>query len=286
MSLGKRKGSIFGFGLTACVGCESTLGAEGNRIGLSADQLTEFLGLPITNSMITSWVISLLIVVFFQWSLKRPTLIPSRTQAMVEGMIEGLWGVIEPIVGKPLIRAVFPLLLCLFVFILIHNWSGLLPGAGSIGFYDEHGQFTAYVRPGNADLNMTYALTFIHLAAWLYFIIRFAGVKQLVGELFGNKASKQEAPKWLYFFLFFIFFFVGIIEVVSILLRNVTLPLRLFGNVFAGESLLHSLIDKGIFSFLVPVPFYFLETLIGLVQAFVFVLLVSIYIGLICNHGN
>ena len=257
--------------------------AADGGVSPTAYTLTEVFGLPITNSMVTSWVFSLLLIVGVHILVKKPTLIPSRGQAIIESLLEGIRGIIEPIVGKHIVRHVLPLLICFFVFILIQNWSGLLPGVGVFGHYDAHGHLIYYFRPGNADLNMTYALTIVHLAAWIYFVMRFAGPKRLLLDLFGNKADKSEVPKPIYFFLFLIFFFVGTIEVISILLRNVSLPFRLFGNVFAGENLLAGI--TGTFSYIVPIPFYLLETLIGFVQAFVFILLVSVYIGLICNHG-
>lgn len=280
---GKHRAAVLS--LTAIVGvlpCTAFAGDE-DGVSPSAYTLTKVLGLPITNSMVTSWVFSILLIIGIQLLIKKPKLIPSRGQAIVESILESIRGVIEPIVGKPLIRHVLPLLLCLFTFILIQNWSGLIPGVGAFGHYDAHGHFLYYFRPGNADLNMTYALTIVHLAAWIYFVIRFAGPRRLLWDIFGNKADKNEIPKPIYCFLFLVFLFVGVIEVISILLRNVSLPFRLFGNVLAGENLLAGITSS--FAYIVPVPFYLLETLVGFVQAFVFILLVSVYIGLICNHG-
>lgn len=243
------------------------------------------LGLPITNSMVMSWVISVLIILMVRLLVGTPTLIPSAGQAVVENLLGGLKEIMEPIVGKALIGKVFPLLIALFTFILIHNWSGLLPGVGAFGFYDEEGHMKYWMRPGNADLNMTIALALVAaVAAWFYFVLRYAGFKTLLFDLFGNKADPQEVPKVIYILLFPIFFVVGLIEVVSILFRPVSLSFRLFGNVFGGENLLANMTELA--SWIVPVPFYFLEILIGAVQALVFALLTAVYIGLICNHGD
>jgi F-type H+-transporting ATPase subunit a len=100
--------------------------------------------------------------------------------------------------------------------------------------------------------------------------------------LFGNKANKKDVPSVLYYFLFVIFGIVGLIEIVSITFRPISLSFRLFGNVFGGENLLHLM--TGLYKWGLPIPFYFLELLIGFVQALVFTLLVSVYIGLICKH--
>jgi F-type H+-transporting ATPase subunit a len=263
--------------------CTSTVEA----VSASPYRLTEepLFGLPITNSMVMSWVISLFIIIGVRLMVKQPKLVPGGGQAIVENILGGIRGIMEPIVGKSLIQKTFPLLIGLFVFILIQNWSGLLPGVGAFGFYDETGNLKYWMRPGNADLNMTIALALVaSVGGWTYFVLRYAGVKALFFDLFGNKADKREIPVVIYFLLFPIFFMVGLIEVVSILFRPVSLSFRLFGNVFGGENLLANMTELA--SWIVPVPFYFLELLIGAVQALVFTLLTAVYIGLICNHGD
>jgi len=232
-----------------------------------------------------SWAISILIIVGVRIMVGRPKLIPSAGQAVIENLLTGIRDIMEPIVGKSLIGKVFPLLIGLFTFILIQNWSGLLPGVGAFGFYDEHGHLEYWMRPGNADLNMTIGLALVAgVVGWTYFVLRYAGIKVLFMDLFGNKADPKEVPKAIYILLFPIFFAVGLIEVISILFRPVSLSFRLFGNVFGGENLLANMTD--LVSWIVPIPFYFLEILIGAVQALVFVLLTAVYIGLICNHGD
>lgn len=246
---------------------------------------TWLFGLPITNSMVTGWFISLLLILAIRIAVRKPKLIPSAGQAIVEDVVVGIRDIMEPIVGKKMIGVTFPLLITLFFFILIHNWSGMLPGVGAFGFYDASGTLKYWMRPGNADLNMTLGLALVtSVFAWGYFVFRYAGLKTLIYDLFGNKADPAEMPKLIYIGLFPIFFAVGLIEVVSILFRPVSLSFRLFGNVLGGENLLTSM--TSIFAYVIPVPFYFLELLIGLVQALVFTLLTAVYIGLICNHGD
>lgn len=251
-----------------------------------APQVGELWGLPITNAMVTSWIISLAIVIGVRLMLGRPKLVPSRGQAFVESLVEGVRSLIEPIVGKRMVAPTFWLLSGLFTYIMIHNWSGLLPGVGTIGWGHEgaHGFHitTPLVRPANADVNMTAALAAVAMVCWFYYIMRYAGPVMVLKDLFGNKANRAELARPVYYFLTLIFLFVGLIEILSIVLRPVTLTFRLFGNVFGGENLLHSM--YGIFEYVVPLPFYFMELLVGFVQALVFTLLVSVYIGLICNH--
>jgi F-type H+-transporting ATPase subunit a len=244
--------------------------------------LFEVAGFPVTNAMAMSWVISLVLVLVIRIWAGKPKMVPGKGQMVVETLVNGIYGLIEPIVGSRLVKPVFPVLIGLFTFILIQNWSGLIPGVGCFGFYNEHGHLDYWMRPGNADLNMTIALGLIHFCAWTYFVLRYAGVKVLMFDIFGNKADKREVPSFIYYPLFLVFIFVGFIEIISILFRNVSLPFRLFGNVFGGENLITEM--TSLVGFMVPVPFYFLEILIGFVQALVFTLLVAVYIGLICNH--
>ena len=268
-----------------------TLYAAGDGVKVTADQITSIGGLPISNSMVTSWIISLLLIIFIKVLVGKPQLIPSKGQLILESVIGGIRGIIEPIVGKKVFFPSFWLLSGLFFFILIQNWSGLLPGVGTVGYgYSVEDHFKVskpLIRPGNADLNMTLALALVANLFWVYFIVKFAGYKAIIKDWFGNKADKSEVSSLIFGFLGVIFLAVGFIEVVSILFRPVSLTFRLFGNVFGGESLLHSmfyLVPQ--LKWILPVPFYFMEVLIGLVQALVFMLLISVYIGLICNHDE
>jgi len=263
----------------------SARAAAASESGLSAkaEPLFHLGPLPVTNSILTTWMVSIALVVAVRLIIGgRPTLVPSRGQAVIEGLLENIKGIVEPIVGKGAASTALPFLLCLFIFILVQNWTGLLPGVGTIGLRvpggDGQSVFKPFIRSGDADMNGTVALALISMVVWLYVILKFVGPKAVLYELFGNKADKREIPLPIYYFLFLVFFFVGIVEVISICIRPVSLSFRLFGNIFGGENLLHGTH----FFFL----FYFLELLIGLVQALVFTLLVSVYIGLICNHGD
>ncbi|HEU5081422.1 MAG TPA: F0F1 ATP synthase subunit A [Opitutaceae bacterium] len=263
------------------------LAEEGAHHGVAsaAEPLFEIFGLPITNSIVTSWVVAVVLILAIRLAVKRPKLIPTRGQAVVESVVQGILDMTTPIVGSRVAKHTFPLLVGLFIFILIQNWSGLFPGVGTVYMRDHHtGAWMDFVRPGNADMNATIALAVASFVAWVYFIVRYAGVKAIAYDLFGNKAERTEIPLAIYYFLFVIFFLVGLIEVVSIAFRPISLSFRLYGNVFGGENLMHAM--SSMFQWGLPIPFYFLEVLIGFVQALVFTLLVSVYIGLICNHGD
>jgi F-type H+-transporting ATPase subunit a len=253
--------------------------SEAHGISAAAEPLFQIGPLPVTNSMVTSWIIAIALVIIVRLAIKKPKLIPTRGQAVVENLVQGVLDLTAPIVGSKVAKHTFPLLVALFTYILIQNWSGLLPGVGTV-FYRGH----EVVRPGNADLNGTIALAIVSILCWFYFIMRYAGPALVIKDIFGNKADKSDVPGLIYYPLFLVFFAVGLIEVISIAFRPISLSFRLFGNVFGGENLLHSM--SAITPWILPVPFYFLELLIGFVQALVFTLLVSVYIGLICNHGD
>lgn len=257
----------------------SPLAAEG--VDPSAAKLLDFgHGWAITNSMATGWAISLLLVALIMWLVGKPSVIPSKGQAVFESLLEGLRDIFEPIVGKKAFPTAFPILITFFIFILFHNWMGLIPGVGTMGWgHDVDGHFhitRPLIRPHNSDFNGTIALAAISFGAWLIIVLKFAGPKVIMIDLFGNKADKNETPGWLYPILSLVFLAVGLIEVFSIAIRPFTLSVRLFGNVFGGENLLHG---TG-FVFI----FYFMELLVGVIQALVFTLLTSVYIGLLCNH--
>ena len=265
-------------------GTASALHAADDSVSTSPYELTQIFNLPITNSIVTTWVISILLILVIRWSVGKPKMIPGRGQAVMESLINGLKDLLEPIVGKKAFSMAFPLLIGLFLFILIHNWSGLIPGVGVFGFYNEHGHMQYWMRPANSDLNATFGMALVAMIAWLFISLKVAGPKFFIWELFGNKADKKETPPLIYMMLIPIFVLVGFIEVISIAFRPVSLSFRLYGNVFGGENLLASM--TGMAPYIVPIPFYFYEVLVGVVQALIFTLLVAIYIGLMTNHDE
>ena len=262
--------------------------ASSEGVKESATDLFSLFGFPVSNSILTTWIIAALIIIGVRLAVGTPKLVPGKGQAVVEGMAQGLRDALEPIVGKKMIGKTFPLLCGFFVFILLMNWSGLLPGVGTIKFMTADHGWQEAIRPANSDLNTTFALTVLSFLAWTYFVLRYAGFKVLIFDLFGNKANKKEVGMFMWVLLVPIFFAVGGIEVVSIAFRLISLSFRLFGNVFGGENLIHALSDPstlGAFAtYVVPAMAGLLEILVGLIQAFVFTLLSAVYIGLICNH--
>ena len=255
--------------------------ASEEGVNPKATDLFEIGGIPVSNSILTTWILSALIIIAIRVLVGSPKIVPSKGQALVENMASGLRDALEPIVGKSMIGKVFPTLCGFFVFILLMNWSGLLPGVGTIK-YGEPGHWLDAIRPATSDINTTLALSAISFVAWTYFVLRYAGFKVLIFDLFGNKADKKELSFPMWIMLSFIFLGVGGIEVVSIAFRLISLSFRLYGNVYGGENLIHAL--GGIAPYVIPAVAGLLEVLVGLIQAFVFTLLSAVYIGLICNH--
>ena len=268
------------FTIAALIPTLALANAEG--VNPKATDLTSFtVTIPVSNSILTTWILAAVIIVAIRVLVGTPKIIPSKGQALVENMASGLRDALEPIVGKSMIGKVFPTLCGFFIFILLMNWSGLLPGVGTIK-YNSDGHWLDAIRPATSDLNTTLALSIISFVAWTYFVLRYAGFKVLIFDLFGNKADKKELSFPMWIMLSFIFLGVGGIEVVSIAFRLISLSFRLYGNVFGGENLIHAL--GGIAPYVVPAVAGLLEVLVGLIQAFVFTLLSAVYIGLICNH--
>jgi F-type H+-transporting ATPase subunit a len=255
--------------------------ASEEGVNPKATDLFEIGGIPVSNTILTTWILTALIIIAIRVLVGTPKIVPRKGQALVENMASGLRDALEPIVGKSMIGKVFPTLCGFFVFILLMNWSGLLPGVGTIK-YGEPGHWLDAIRPATSDLNTTLALSAISFVAWTYFVLSYAGFKVLIFDLFGNKADKKELSFPMWIMLSFIFLGVGGIEVVSIAFRLISLSFRLYGNVYGGENLIHAL--GGIAPYVIPAVAGLLEVLVGLIQAFVFTLLSAVYIGLICNH--
>jgi F-type H+-transporting ATPase subunit a len=242
----------------------------------------------ITNSMLVTWVVAAGIILFAQLATRNIQTIPSGIQNFWEWLVESLYNFLEGIIGRELVRKTFWFFATIFIFILFVNWFGLIPGVGTIGWghYGPSGVFHVdrpLLRGGNADLNMTTAMAGIFFALWLVWALQAQGVGGFLKHLFGPKGETSGILKIL---MAFIFFMVGWLEVISILFRPVSLSFRLFGNIYAGESILEAMSTMNRWlAPILPIPFYFLELLVGVVQALVFMLLTAVFTLLIAQHG-
>jgi F-type H+-transporting ATPase subunit a len=263
------------------------LSAEaGHGLSQKAVEVGRVFGFPVTNSMVVSWVVALALVVFARLATRRMDEVPGGAQNFLEWLVESLYGFLEGLLGRHLVERTFWFFATVFIFILAANWLGLVPGVGTIGW----GRATAHgfkieqplLRGANADVNLTLAMALVFFACWLYWALREVGPSGFFKELF---APKGESAGVLKIVMAVVFFAVGCLEVISILFRPVSLSFRLYGNTFAGENMLETMstLVPGL-GWLLPVPFYFLELLVGVVQALVFMLLTAVFTLLICQH--
>jgi len=245
---------------------------------LYAEKVTTIAGLPITTALITSWLSVLVIIILsfaLRLSLKK---IPGKLQHLFEMMIEGGLSMADQVTGSRRIsEKVLPIALAIFMFVLVNNWFGILP-LTAIGFVQNH-SFIPFIRSGTADINTTIGLAVVavlaanafgvvSLGAWKMFN-KYVNVKALgiaVRNVRKDPMGLLTAP---------IHFFVGIIEIVGEFAKIASLSFRLFGNVFAGEVLLASM--AALVAYAVPIPFLFLEVMVGAVQAFIFAMLTIVY---------
>jgi len=260
--------------------------AESHGLSTKAVEIARPFNFPITNSMIVSWIVAAGLIVFAQVATRKMELIPKGAQNFLEWLVEGLYKFMVGIIGTHLAGRTFWFFASIFIFILAANWIGLIPGVGTIGWGHQtsHG-FTInqpLFRGANADVNMTLAMALVFFVCWLVWAFREVGIKGFLKEIFAPKGESEGVLKLL---MIVIFFAAGCLEVVSILFRPISLTFRLYGNIFAGENLLEAMakLVPGL-GWLVPIPFYFLELLMGLVQALVFMLLTAVFTMLICQH--
>jgi F-type H+-transporting ATPase subunit a len=292
---GSISGSVFAAvpvtgALSTSTAAEETQGvvAEKEHHGLpqSAVEIARPLGLPVTNSMLVTWIVALGLIIFAQAATRRMERVPKGAQNFWEWLVESLYGFLEGVIGPSLVKRTFWFFATIFIFILFTNWAGLIPGVGTIGWghHAAHGFKIdqPLLRGGNADLNMTLAMALIFFACWVIWAIGEVGFAGFLKELF---APKGESAGFLKLLLIVVFFAAGCLELISILFRPVSLSFRLYGNIFAGENMLETMstLVPG-FGWLLPIPFYFLELLVGIVQALVFMLLTAVFTLLICQH--
>ncbi len=262
-----------------------------DKEGKEADQHFQ-----ISNSLVAMFVVAAILIVFAQLATRKTSLVPSGLQNFAEWVIEMLIDFLSGIMGDKLARKTFWFFGTVFIFILTANWFGLVPGVGSIGWgQHQTGSFLGIptfdhvehpiLRGANADFNMTFALACTFFALWLFWSIRANGVGGFFSHIFVYHGDAKGAMRGL---LLLIFFLVGFLEVISIMIRPVSLTFRLYGNIYAGESLLEKMLHMGgpIFGWLAALPFFGLELMVGLIQALVFTLLTAVFTALMCQHGD
>ncbi len=260
-----------------------------HEVMLFAEPIFHYKNFFITNALLTSWAVVFIIIILSIFLRKRFSEIPNKLQSVFEIILEkGLFLCDQITNNRKISLRVFPIAISVFFFILINNWLGILP-FGGLGILEktDHGiSFIPFLRSGTADINTTLALAltavvganlfgFFSIGIWKTFN-KYINIKAL-GQIFSNIYKDPTviivAP---------ITFFVGLIEIAGEFAKIASLSFRLFGNVFAGEVLLISIATLA--PYIVPLPFLFLEILIGVVQALIFSILLVVYFSIAASE--
>lgn len=250
-------------------------GGEGIEIHLAPTVIGHIMGIPITNTLLTVWL-SIFVILGIAFFVRRKlTMVPGKLQLVFELLIGSVYDYMVDVLGREdYARKFFPLVMTIFLFILIMNWIGLLPGIDSIGFYGESAghhvddgvghttSFIPFFHPAATDLNITIAFALIAFVA-----IEVAGVMLLGFFKYAGKFINFSSP---------LAFIIGIIELLSEVARLISFSFRLFGNIFAGKTLI--LVAMFFVPFILPVPLLAFEVFVGFIQAFIFAILTLFFI--------
>jgi F-type H+-transporting ATPase subunit a len=223
---------------------------------------------PVTNTILDTLLVDAVIIWGIFYLNKKISLVPNNPfQNAVESIVEMFYGLTESIAQKTAAK-IFPYFMSFFIFILLINWSSLIPGVGTIGIR-EHGELIPLFRGATSDLNMTLGLALISAIATHAMSIKTVGIKDYLSRYFSFNPINL---------------FVGILEIISEVTKVISLSFRLFGNIYAGEVVI--LTVSSIFAFIFPLPFLLLEIIVGLVQALVFAMLTMVFMAILTTSHN
>lgn len=235
------------------------------HISLKAEEIFHIGAFPVTNSLLLSFLVLVVLSAVALLTRKKYALVPGPVQNMMEAAVEGILSLMDGVLGdRHKSERYLPLIGTIFIFILFSNWFGLLPGVGSFVVHEAGGETAPLLRAPSADLNFTLALAIIAVLA----VNLFGAVAIGFGKHM-KKFINFKGP---------IDFFIGILELVSEIAKMVSFSFRLFGNVFAGEVLLT--IIAFLVPYLIPLPFLFMEIFVGFIQAFIFTMLSIVFVGI------
>lgn len=239
---------------------------------LAPEVLFSVASFPVTNTVLNTLFVDSVIIGSILALKNKIKEIPGVFQNIIEMLLETFYSFVESVAGKNT-QKIFPYVVSFFIFILISNWSGLLPGVGTIGFWEtgEHHEkhLVPLIRNATSDLNVTFALALISLVATHMLGIKTVGIKDYLSRYFSWNPINM---------------YVGLLEIVSEITKVISLSFRLFGNIYAGEFVLITI--SSLFAFGFPVPFLLLEIIVGLVQALVFSLLTMVFMSMIMTSHN
>lgn len=260
------------------------------NIPLAAEPIFHLGDFVITNSMLNAYIAVAFFILLALVASRRKSLVPKGIHNIIEAAVEFAMGEIDKVTeDKRKTRLFLPLVATIFFFVLFSNWLGQLPGTGSIGIWEIlHGELelVPLLRPATADLNMTLAIALLAVGATHLAGLTGVGVINHLSKfvnLRGILLAFKKGPMAI--IIAVVEFFIGLIELVGEFAKTLSLSLRLFGNIFAGEVLMTVMLSLA--SYLLPIPFIFLELLVGAIQATVFAMLTLAFLVVATmEHGH
>lgn len=244
---------------------ETAYAAEGISVKLAPYIVGEFFGIPITATLITAWLTMFILVGLVVVGTRKLALVPGKFQSVLELMVGGVYDYMADVLeSKSMARRYFPVVTTIFVFVLGITWVGLLPGVTAFGTYNEENHLIPWLYPAATDLNITLAIAIV-----AFLTIEIAGVVTLGTFKYLGKFFNFHSP---------LGFVIGIIELISEIARLISFSFRLFGNIFAGKTLI--VVVMFFVPYLVPVPLLAFEVFVGFIQAFIFAVLTLFFIKL------
>jgi F-type H+-transporting ATPase subunit a len=242
------------------------------EIHLSSQLLFHLGPIPVTNSILATWFGMAVIIATSALATKQMSLIPSGIQNIAEIIIEALFKLVDQItLDRSKTLQFFPYLATFFLFILVLNWTELIPGFGSILAHTSAGE-VPLLRSANTDLNTPLALALISVLGTQILGIQAIGLSKHLHHYFNFKPTFEGVINT----------FVGLLHILSEVGRIISFTFRLFGNIFAGEVLL--IVISYLIPYIMPVPFYAMELFVGLIQALVFTMLTLVFATNATSH--
>ncbi len=222
----------------------------------------------VTNTLLDAILVDIIIIGIIFAMRKRLSLVPGRFQTVVETILQEFYNLTYSVAGSNASK-IFPYFMTFFIFILIANWSGLIPGISAVGLR-ENGTLVPFLRAATSDLNVTLGLSLVSVIATHFLSVKKLGPKTYLTRYFSLNPLNM---------------YVGLLELIGEFTKLISLSFRLFGNIFAGEVVLG--IISTLFAFVLPLPFLFLEVIVGLVQALVFSMLTMAFMSvLMTSHAE
>ena len=240
-------------------------------VSFAAEPIFEIGSFSISNTLLDTLIVDALIVSGCVFASKKFKYVPGKLQSMLELAIKTFHDLIESVAPSKA-KHIFPFVMTFFLFILLANWSGLLPGVGTIGIFEHHeGKqvLVPLIRAATSDINVPLALALISAFATHFFSIKLTGIKDYLSRFFSLNPINL---------------FVGVLELISEVTKVISLSFRLFGNIFAGEVVLVTV--SSMFAFLFPLPFLLLEVIVGAVQAMVFAMLTMAFMAIMTTSHH